>query len=192
MYIIITSPPVLMTTSSNENIFRATGPLCGEFTGHRGIPRTKASDVELWCFLWSAPWINCNVNKREAGELRSHRAYYEVINVTPKHSETVHAITADSPVPCTATSKVSGNDRDYKYMNTYRALKNIGQIYRCQTTRKREKVWMSRHMIVMKSWVIGDRLLVQQFIYADINENNKTRHFWLCAGSSMVPLTKGR
>ena len=30
-------------------------PLCGEFTGHRWIPLTKASDVELWCFLWSAP-----------------------------------------------------------------------------------------------------------------------------------------
>ena len=23
--------------------------------GSRGIPRTKASDAELWCFLWSAP-----------------------------------------------------------------------------------------------------------------------------------------
>ena len=31
-----------------------TGPLCGEFTGHRGIPLTKANDAELWCFLWSA------------------------------------------------------------------------------------------------------------------------------------------
>ena len=29
-------------------------PLCGEFTGHRWIPRTKASNAELWCFLWSA------------------------------------------------------------------------------------------------------------------------------------------
>ena len=27
----------------------------GEFTGHRWIPRTKASDTELWYFLWSAP-----------------------------------------------------------------------------------------------------------------------------------------
>ena len=35
--------------------FRVTGPLCGEFTGHRWIPFTKASDAELWCFLWSAP-----------------------------------------------------------------------------------------------------------------------------------------
>ena len=44
-----------MMTSSNGNIFRVTGPLCGEFTGLRWIPRTKCSDAELWCFLWSAP-----------------------------------------------------------------------------------------------------------------------------------------
>ena len=41
-----------MMTSLNGNIFRVTGPLCGEFTGHRWIPRTKASDAEPWCFLW--------------------------------------------------------------------------------------------------------------------------------------------
>ena len=44
-----------MMTSSNGNIFRVTGHLCGEFTGPRWIPRTKASDAELWCFLWSVP-----------------------------------------------------------------------------------------------------------------------------------------
>ena len=44
----------IMMTSANGNIFRVTGPLCGEFTGHRWIPRTKASDAEPWCFLWSA------------------------------------------------------------------------------------------------------------------------------------------
>ena len=38
-------------TSSNGNILGFTGPLCG----HRWIPHTKASDAELWCFLWSAP-----------------------------------------------------------------------------------------------------------------------------------------
>ena len=42
-----------MMTSSNGNIFHVTGHLCGEFTGHRWIPRTKANDGELWCFLWS-------------------------------------------------------------------------------------------------------------------------------------------
>ena len=66
-------------TSSNGNIFRVTGPLCGEFTGHRSLPRTKASDAELWCFLWSAPWGNGWVNNREAGDLRRQRAHYDVI-----------------------------------------------------------------------------------------------------------------
>ena len=45
----------VMMTSSNENIFRVTGHLCGEFTGHRWISHTKASDAELWILLWSAP-----------------------------------------------------------------------------------------------------------------------------------------
>ena len=45
---------ITMMASSNGNIFRVTGHLCGEFTGPRWIPRTKASDAELWCFLWSA------------------------------------------------------------------------------------------------------------------------------------------
>ena len=44
---------VYMMTSSNGSIFRVTCPLCGEFTGHWWIPLTKASDTELWCFLWS-------------------------------------------------------------------------------------------------------------------------------------------
>ena len=42
-----------MMTLSNGNIFRVIGPLWGEFTAHRWIPLTKASDAELWCFLWS-------------------------------------------------------------------------------------------------------------------------------------------
>ena len=43
-----------MMTSSNGSISRVTGHLCGEFTGPRWIPHTKASDAELWCLLWSA------------------------------------------------------------------------------------------------------------------------------------------
>ena len=70
-----------MMTSSNGNIFRVTGHLCGEFPGPRWIPHTKASDAELGCFLWSVPWINGWVNNREAGDLRRHRAHYDVIVV---------------------------------------------------------------------------------------------------------------
>ena len=54
-------------------------PFCGEFTGHRWITLTKASDAELWCPLWSAPWINGWVKNREAGDLRRHFAHYDVI-----------------------------------------------------------------------------------------------------------------
>ena len=43
-----------MMTSSNGSTSRVTGPLCGEFTGHRWIPLIKASNAKLWCFLWSA------------------------------------------------------------------------------------------------------------------------------------------
>ena len=72
-----------MMTSSNGNIFRVTGPLCGEFTGHRWIALTKASKAELWCFLWSVPWINDWVNNREAGDLRRQRANHDVIVRNP-------------------------------------------------------------------------------------------------------------
>ena len=65
-----------MMTSSNETLFRVTGPLYGEFTCQRWIPRTKASDAELLCFLC---WINGWVNNREAGDLKRHRAHNDVI-----------------------------------------------------------------------------------------------------------------
>ena len=60
---------ITMMTSSNGNIFRVTGPLCGEFTGHRWIPRTKASDAELWC-SWG--------NNGDGGDLRCLDAHYDV------------------------------------------------------------------------------------------------------------------
>ena len=75
----ISTTTTKMKTSSNENIFRVTGPLCWEFTGHRWIPLTKAWDAELWCFLWSASWINGWVNNRQAGDLRRYRGHCDVI-----------------------------------------------------------------------------------------------------------------
>ena len=47
--------PFRMMTSSNGNISRVSGPLCGEFTGHRWIPLTKASNAEPSYFLSSVP-----------------------------------------------------------------------------------------------------------------------------------------
>ena len=65
-----------MMTSSNGNIFRVTGPLCGEFTGPGEFPTqrpvTRSFDVSLICV-----WINGWVNNREAGDLRRYRGHYD-------------------------------------------------------------------------------------------------------------------
>ena len=66
-----------MMTSSNGNIFRVTGPLCGEFTGPGEFlaqrPVTRSFDVSLICAR-----INDWANNREAGDLRRHRGHYDV------------------------------------------------------------------------------------------------------------------
>ena len=46
-----TSAPAVGAFARMEYKPGFTGPLCGEFTGPRWIPLTKASDAELWCFL---------------------------------------------------------------------------------------------------------------------------------------------
>ena len=69
-----------MMMSSSGNTFCSTGHLCGEFTDDRWIPCTKASDAELWCFLWSARgwwfempscplWCHCNDIRWSHGHL---------------------------------------------------------------------------------------------------------------------------
>ena len=55
-----------MMTSSNGNIFRDTGHLCGEFTGPRCIPRTKASDTELW-WVFFYQRLNKRLSKQSWG-----------------------------------------------------------------------------------------------------------------------------
>ena len=46
-----------MMKSSNGNIFRVTGPLRGESTGHRWIPLTKALMLSLIC-AWTNGWAS--------------------------------------------------------------------------------------------------------------------------------------
>ena len=62
-------------TSSNGNIFRVTGPLCGEFpvnSPHKGQWR-GALMFSLICAI-----ITDWENNREAGDLRRHRGHYDV------------------------------------------------------------------------------------------------------------------
>ena len=68
---------ILMMTSSNGNIFRVTGPLCGnspvtgEFPSQR--PVTRSFDV-FFDLRLNKDWVN----NREAGDLWRHRAHHDV------------------------------------------------------------------------------------------------------------------
>ena len=65
-----------MMLSSNGNIFRVTGPLWGESTGHRWIPFTKAIDVDVFFDLRRIKRLSKQL--RDTGDLRYHRADYDV------------------------------------------------------------------------------------------------------------------
>ena len=71
-----------MMTSSNGNIFRYTGHLCGEFTGspHKGQWH-GALMFSLICVS-----INDWVNNRETGDLRRYRAHYDVTVTAGVHT----------------------------------------------------------------------------------------------------------
>ena len=69
---------IIMMMSSNGNLFRVTGPLCGAFTDHWWIPPRMLVTRSSGVFFIRA-WINGRVNHRKAGDLRHHRAHYDVI-----------------------------------------------------------------------------------------------------------------
>ena len=60
------------TFSALLAICAGNSPVTGEFPAQR--PVTRSFDVSLIC-----AWINSSVNNREAGDLRRHRANYDVI-----------------------------------------------------------------------------------------------------------------
>ena len=74
----LTSRNKSMMTTSNRNIFRVTGPLCGEFTGPVNSPH-KGQWRGALMFSLICVWINGWVNNREAGDLRRQCGHYDVI-----------------------------------------------------------------------------------------------------------------
>ena len=52
-------------------IYAGNSPLTGEFLAQR--PVTRNFDISFIC-AWMTPWVN----NREAGDLRRHRAHYDV------------------------------------------------------------------------------------------------------------------
>ena len=71
-------------TSSNGNIFRFNGLLCGEFTDHRWFPHNGQWRGALM-FPLICTWIKAWVNNHEAGDLRLHCAHYDVIVMGPPY-----------------------------------------------------------------------------------------------------------
>ena len=58
--------------------FSALLTLCAGNSSVTGeFPSQRAGDVELWCSLICA-WTNGRANNRDAGDLRRHRAHYDV------------------------------------------------------------------------------------------------------------------
>ena len=82
-YLLLTTPYRKVATRLNPfpwwrhkmETFSALMVFCAgnsPLTCDQWIPHTKASDSELWCFLWS--WTNGWVN-RDAGDFRRHRPH---------------------------------------------------------------------------------------------------------------------
>ena len=92
---------------------------CGEFIGHRSIPRRKARDAELWCF----PGINGWVNNREAVDLRRHRAHYDAIVM-------IMNIFIHSARTCFAVQTRSMNDHDHQRETT--EMQHVVEVKRFQ------------------------------------------------------------
>ena len=77
---------VNMMTSSNGNIFRVTGPLCGEFTG----PVTGEFPLQRPVMRSFDVFFDLRLNKRfanhrDVGDLRRHRAHYDVTAMNHCH-----------------------------------------------------------------------------------------------------------
>ena len=66
-----------MMTSSNGNIFRVTGPLCGEFTDPGEFPTQRPVTLSFEVFFDLC--LNKRLSKQpEAGDMGRHRGHYDV------------------------------------------------------------------------------------------------------------------
>ena len=65
-----------MVTSSNENIFHVTGPLWGSPVDS---PKKRSVTRSFDVFFLMCAWTNGWANNRDAGDLRRHCTYYDVI-----------------------------------------------------------------------------------------------------------------
>ena len=67
-----------MMTSSNRNIFRVTGHLCGEITGPGEFPVQRLMTRSVDVFFDLRLNKRLSTHNRKAGDLRCYRAHYDV------------------------------------------------------------------------------------------------------------------
>ena len=152
---------VIMMTSSNGDIFRVTGQwfLLGN---HRSPVNSLHKGQWRGAFMFSliCVWINSSVNNREAGDLRRHRAHYDVI---------VMILMNYSDIMCDLMCLI---------------------IICCLVYKPDGKSILFESLIVMMShkrhWVSNYRLFVQQFMRSHIKELSKSALLALCEGNSPV------
>ena len=93
------SKAYMMTSSNVKHFPRHWSFICGEFTVKRWfpLPKLNAIDVQLWCSLWSAPWIKGGLNKQSwcwwfetpsCSLWRHYNAYLKLIGTKPQQNTT--------------------------------------------------------------------------------------------------------
>ena len=76
--------PYFMMTSSNENVFRITGHFAGNSLATVNFPhKGKWRGALTFSLFWA--WMNGWLNNRETGDLRRHRAHYDVTVMCSYH-----------------------------------------------------------------------------------------------------------
>ena len=64
-----------------------TGPLCGESTGHRWIPFTKASNAKMWCCRCV---LRCHITDQDWFSLSSYWTYADLYMMTSSNGNIYH------------------------------------------------------------------------------------------------------
>ena len=105
---------LVMTMSSNGNVFRVTGPLYKKFSGHRWILLTKATDRNFdGSFIYA--WTNGWANNWELMFLRCHHAHYDITVMDAFSERSWYQSTSPKLTvrPCWGTFCVRGCHVDY-------------------------------------------------------------------------------
>ena len=147
LYTCVSYPTHHFAWWSNGNIFHVTSPLCGEFTGHRWISLTKTSDAELWCFTLIYAWTIGWINNRDVGDMRHHRAHYDVMVMEQDDIETFQ-ICPEARAIGISISISFVVVRFAVSCNIYRSISNIDNEYSkfcitepCNTYCKNKRKW---------------------------------------------------